>query len=90
MAVYVFVEQWAELRQYLKGAWHEVAQERMDGAVAANISKLAIGIVIVYSKRWWSSHRPWYESGNPTAVSHNCFIPSSIYIFQLVYVNVDV
>ncbi|CAG7915792.1 unnamed protein product [Penicillium olsonii] len=45
MAVYSLVQQMIELRHHLQGVWRQVAYNKMNSAVAANVSKVAIGMI---------------------------------------------
>jgi hypothetical protein len=45
MAVHGLVHEWADIRSYLQGVWHEVAYDGLNGAVAGAISNLAIAMV---------------------------------------------
>ncbi|KAF6804116.1 hypothetical protein CMUS01_14928 [Colletotrichum musicola] len=45
MAVHSITKQWAELRDYLQGVWHDVAYKGLNSAVAGTLCNLATGIV---------------------------------------------
>ncbi|KAK4034762.1 hypothetical protein C8A01DRAFT_48910 [Parachaetomium inaequale] len=45
MAVHALVHEWADLRSYLQGVWHEIAYDGLNGAVAGTVSNLAIAMI---------------------------------------------
>ncbi|KAI0506199.1 hypothetical protein F5B22DRAFT_470697 [Xylaria bambusicola] len=45
MAVYALVKDWASLRAYLQGLWHDVAYNGLNSAVAGAVSNLAINMI---------------------------------------------
>ncbi|KAK5633104.1 hypothetical protein RRF57_008818 [Xylaria bambusicola] len=45
MAVYALVKDWASLRAYLQGLWHDVAYNGLNSAVAGALSNMAINMI---------------------------------------------
>ncbi|GAP86992.1 hypothetical protein SAMD00023353_2401490 [Rosellinia necatrix] len=45
MAVYALVQEWASLRVYLQGVWHDVAYNGLNSAVAGTLSNAAIKMI---------------------------------------------
>lgn len=45
LAVYAVTREWSELRSYIQNLWREVAYDGLNGAVAASLTKIAVGMV---------------------------------------------